>query len=421
MISTRAADARASLWRDPEFLKLWSAFSISSLGSQITLLALPLMAVLVLNAGATETGLLVAARTAGFAIPGPLLGVWVDRYRRKPLMLGANAVSALLIGSIPVLASSGALTMAHLYVISYFAGVSSQVTNLSRQALVPGLVGRDRLVAANSRMQGSAAVTQIAGPSLGGALVQAFTAPIAVAFDALSFVVSFAILAALRVNDVVHPRLEGSRIWHEMIDGFRFVREQDLLFRSTVAITLANIEWFAVQAVLVVYATDELRLSPALLGVALAASGPSALLGVTLTAPLVARFGMGRVLIAALACEAISRLMLPFIVGPAVTAAILLATTQALIGVTEGLWNVGLSSLRQSVTPDRLQGRVGSAVNSIQWIVAPPAAIGAGLLGDAIGLRPTLLLQGLIAVAACVYLFASPIRTMRDVPSAATS
>jgi len=219
----------------------------------------------------------------------------------------------------------------------------------------------------------------------------------------------------------VHPRLEGSRIWHEMIDGFRFVREQDLLFRSTVAITLANIEWFAVQAVLVVYATDELRLSPALLGVALAASGPSALLGVTLTAPLVARFGMGRVLIAALACEAISRLMLPFIVGPAVTAAILLATTQALIGVTEGLWNVGLSSLRQSVTPDRLQGRVGSAVNSIQWIVAPPAAIGAGLLGDAIGLRPTLLLQGLIAVAACVYLFASPIRTMRDVPSAATS
>ena len=419
MASTRVAETRASFWRDPEFLKLWSAFSVSSLGSQITVLALPLIAVLVLHAGATETGLLVAARTAGFAIPGPLLGVWVDRYRRKPLLLGANAASAVLIGFIPLAASFGALTMGQLYLISYLAGVSSQVTLLARQALMPTVVGRDRLVAANSATQGSAAVTQIAGPSLGGALVQALTAPIAIAFDALSFVVSFALLVTLRVDDVVHPRREGSRIWHEISEGFRFLRQQDVLFRSTVAITLANIEWFAVQAILVVYATAELRLSPALLGVALAASGPAALLGVALTAPLVSRFGLGRVLIGALVCEALSRLLLPFIAGPAITAAILLATTQALIGVMEALWNVGLSTLRQSVTPDRLLGRVGAAVNTIQWVVAPPAAIGAGILGDAIGLRPTLLLQGLIAVVAVVYLFASPIRAMRTAPQAA--
>ena len=419
MASTAVADARASLWREPEFLKLWSAFSISSLGSQITVLALPLMAVLVLHAGATETGLLVAARTAGFAIPGPLLGVWVDRHRRKPLLLGANIASAVLIGSIPLAASFDALTMAQLYLVSYLAGVSGQVNALARQALTPVLVGRDRLVAANSQMQASTAVTQIAGPSLGGALVQALTAPIAVAFDALSFVIALPLLASLRVNDVVHPRSEGSRMWHEMTEGLRFVRDHELLFRSTVAITLANIEWFAVMAILVVYATDELRLSPALLGLALAASGPAALLGVAVTAPLVSRFGLGPVLVAALTCEALSRLLLPFVAGPEVTAAILLAMTQALIGVTEALWNVGLSTLRQSVTPDRLMGRVSAAVNSIQWVVAPPAAIAAGILGDAIGLRPTLFLQGVIAVIAVVYLYASPIRAMREMPTAA--
>jgi MFS family permease len=163
----------SGLWRHPEFLKLWSAFSISRLGSQITILALPLTAVLVLGAGATETGLLVAARTLGFAIPGPLLGVWVDRHRRFPMLLGANIASALLIGSVPVAGALGSLTMGQLYLVSYLAGISAQVTDLARQSIMTTVVGRDRLVGANSQMQASNAVTQIAGPSIGGALVQA--------------------------------------------------------------------------------------------------------------------------------------------------------------------------------------------------------------------------------------------------------
>ena len=409
-----------SLWSHPEFLKLWSAYSISRLGSQITLLALPLTAVLVLSAGATETGFIVAARTAGFAIPGPLLGVWVDRHRRKPLLLVANAASAVLIASIPIAAAASVLTMGQLYVVAYLAGVSSQVTDLSRQALMPGIVGRDRLVAANGQMQISTAVTQIAGPSLGGALVQALTAPIAMAFDAASFVLSAVLLALLRVNDLVHPRLEGSRWWHEVAEGMRFVRGQDLLFRSVVAIALANIEWFAVQAVLVVYATDELRVTPALLGLALAAAGPAALIGAALVVPLTSRYGLGRVMIVALLFEAVSRLLLPFIAGPALTAAILLGMTQALVGVTEALWSVGLNTLRQSLTPDRLMGRVAAASNFVQWVVAPPAAIGAGLLGDAIGLRPTLFIAGVIAVIALAYLASSrEVRELHAAPVAA--
>lgn len=408
-----------SPWAHPEFLKLWSAYTVSRLGSQITLLALPLTAVLLLGAGATETGVLVAARTAGFAVPGPLLGVWVDRHRRKPLLLLANVVSAMLIASIPIAAAAGTLTIVQLYLVAYLAGVSSQVTDLSRQALMPVIVGRDRLVAANGQMQISTAVTQIAGPSLGGALVQALTAPVAMAFDAASFVASAVLLALLRVTDVVHPRLEGSRWWHEVAEGMRFVREQDLLLRSVIAIALANIEWFAVQAVLVVYATDELRVTPALLGLALAAAGPAALVGAALAVPLASRYGLGRVMIVALLFEAASRLLLPFIAGPALTAAILLGVTQALVGVTESLWSVGLNTLRQSLTPDRLMGRVAAASNFVQWVVAPPAAIGAGILGDAIGVRSTLLVAGIVAVVAFIYLATSKgVRELRAAPVA---
>jgi len=414
------ARVNTSLWRHPEFARLWSAYTISRLGSNITLLALPLTAVLVLGAGATETGLLVAVRMAATVVPGPLLGAFIDRRARRPVMIVANLASAFLIGSIPAAAWFGALTMAQLYIVGYLVGVAGQANDLARQALMPPLVGRERLVEANSQMQVSGAVTQIAGPSLGGILVQALTAPIAMAFDAVSFVISAVLVAMLRAREVVHPRQEGTRLWHEVSEGLHFVRDHDLLFRSVVAIALANIEWFAVQAVLVVYATDELKLPPALLGLALAAIGPASLIGAALAIPLASRFGLGRLMIAALLFEAVSRLMLPFISGTAVQAAILLGVTQALVGVTEALWFVGLRTLQQSVTPDRLLGRVGAASNFVQFVVAPPAALLAGVLGDAIGLRPTLFIQGVIAVVAVVYLFASPIRGMHSVPVVAT-
>lgn len=406
----------ASVWRNIEFQKLWSAYTISVFGSNITTLALPLTAVLVLGSGATETGLLVAARMSATIVPGPFLGAWVDRRARRPVMLAANVASAVLVASVPFAAIFGTLTMAHLYAVAYLGGVCGQANDLCRQALLPTLVGRERLVNANSRMQLSTAAAQIGGPSLGGVLVQALTAPVAMAVDAASFLVSAALVATLRVRDVVHAPREGARLWHDVAEGMGFVRAHPLLFRAVVAIALANIEWFAVMAILVVYATDELRIPPALLGIALAAAGPAALVGGALALPLARRFGLGRLMIVALLFEAISRLALPFIAGAPVQAAVLLGATQALVGVTEALWFVGQRTLQQSVTPDRLLARVGSAVNFVSFVVAPPAAIGAGLLGDAIGLRPTLLIQGLIAVLAVAYLLASPIRTMHAVP-----
>lgn len=406
------------LWRQPDFIRLWTAYSISRLGSQITLLALPLTAVLVLHAGATETGLLVAVRMAPSIVPGLFLGVWVDRRGRMPIIVWSNVANALVIGSIPVAAALGSLSMAQLYVCGFLAGVFGYAIDLARQAVLPALVGRDALVTANQRMQVSSAVTQIAGPSLGGLLVQLLTAPVAMAFDALSFAVSAVILATIRMRESLE-RTSTRHVWHDVVEGLRFTRRQRLLFISIVAIALANIEWFAVQAVLVVYATDELRLSPASLGFALACVGPATLVGAALAGTLMRRIGLGPLMIAALALEAASRLILPFISGDELRATVMLGLTQALVGITEALWVITSRTLQQAVTPDRLLGRVGAASFFIQGGVAPPAAFLAGALGDTIGLRPTLFGAGVIAALALTYLALSPIRGLRDVPMAA--
>jgi MFS family permease len=409
---------RASgLWRNRDFVRLFSAYSISRLGSQITLLALPLTAVFVLGAGPAETGLLVAARMASSLVPGLFLGVWVDRRRRMPVIVASNVGSAIVMASIPIAAALGILSMPQLYLCGYLAGVFGYATDLARQAVMPSLIGRDALVVANSSMQVSGAVTQIAGPSIGGLLVQALTAPVAIAFDAASFVVSSAMLATIRVREVVHPRAEGRGMWHDITEGLAFMRGQPLLSASIVAIALANIEWFAVQAVLVVYATDELRLSPVALGLSFAAVGPATLVGAALATPLIKRFGLGPMMILALLFETVSRLILPFIAGSEVQAAALLGLTQALVGVTEALWFVGSRTLQQAVTPDRLLGRVGAASFFIQGGVGPPTALVAGVVAVAIGIRPTLLAAGVIAVVALVYIVASPIRTLRVAPA----
>ncbi|HAF08794.1 MAG TPA: hypothetical protein DCK98_01765 [Chloroflexi bacterium] len=406
--------SQEGLVRNTDFVKLWSGFTIAVIGSQVTVLALPLTAVLVLGAGATETGLLVAFRMAPSLVVGLFIGAWVDRLPRRPILVLSDIGSALVIGSIPLAAVFGALSLAQLYVVAFLAGLFAVSTELARAALVPSLVGRPQLVAANSRLQASSAVAQVAGPSLGGILVQALSAPTAMLFDAATFLVSAAFLVRIRAHETMRPRDAGRSIWHEITEGVRWMRDHEIVFRCVIAIALANIEWFAVQAILVVYATRELGLSPALLGLSLAAIGPSSLVGATLAGPLTRRWGLGPVMIAALLLEAFSRLLLPFAAGPPLEAAAVIVASQALLGLTVPLWTISSNSLQQAVTPERLLGRVNAATRFISFGVAPPSAFAAGLLADHIGMRVTLFISGLIAAAAFLYLLASPVRRFRQ-------
>jgi MFS family permease len=400
--------------RDADFMKLWTGFTIARVGSQITVLALPLTAVLLLGAGATETGLLVAAQMAPSIVAGLFIGVWVDRLPRRPILIVSDIASAIVIGSVPLAAALGALSLPQLYLVSFFGGAFAVSTDLARVAFVPALVGRARLVAANSRLQASNAVAQVAGPSLGGILVQTLTAPIAMLCDAVGFIVSALFIAAIRSPEVSRSRETERSVWHEITEGLRWVGQQPIVFRCITAIALANIEWFAVQAVLVVYATRELGLSPALLGVSLAVIGPLSLLGAALAGPLTRRWGLGPVMIAALFLETLSRLLLPFAGGTPVEAATVVALSQALLGLTVPLWAVSAVSLQQALTPEHLLGRVNAATRFVAFGVAPPAAFGAGVLADVVGIRTTLFASAVIVGLAFAYLLLSPVRRYRN-------
>jgi MFS family permease len=400
--------------RNADFTKLWAGFTIARVGSQITVLALPLTAVLLLGADATATGLLVAAQFAPSLVVGLLVGVWVDRLPRRPILIASDIAAAVVIGSVPLAASLGVLTLAQLYVVAFLGGLCSVATELARSAYVPSLVGRVHLVPANSRLQASNAVAQVAGPSLGGILVQALTAPVAMLFDAIAFIVSAVLIASIRTRETVRSSAERESVLREIADGLRWMRDHEVLFRSILAIALANVEWYAVQAVLVLYATRELALTPAVLGIAIAAIGPVSLLGAALAGPLMTRYGLGPVMIAALFLETLSRFLLPVAGGDQIRAAAILALSQALIGITVPLWIVSSQTLQQAVTPEHLLGRVSAATRFVAMGVAPPSAIGAGVLADAIGLRPTLLGAALIAALAFLYLFFSPVRRFRS-------
>ncbi|MFN2521097.1 MAG: MFS transporter [Candidatus Limnocylindria bacterium] len=398
------------LGRNADFVRLWTGFTIARIGSQVTVLALPLTAVLLLGAGATETGLLVAAQMAPSLVAGLFIGVWVDRLPRRPILIASDVGSALVVGSIPLAAALGMLSLAQLYVVSFLAGAFAVSTDLARGAFIPALVGRAHLVSANSRLQASSAVAQVAGPSLGGVLVQALSAPIAMLVDAATFLASAVFIATIRGRETVRPREDSRGVWREITEGLRWVRREPIVFRCITAIALANIEWFAVQAVLVVYATRDLRLSPTLLGISLAVIGPLSLIGAGLAGPLASRWGLGPVMIAALLLETVSRLLLPFASGTPVQAAAMLAASQALLGLTVPLWTVSSATLVQALTPGHLLGRVSAATRFVAFGVAPPAAFAAGIVGDLIGLRPTLLASALIAAVAFAYLLLSPVR-----------
>jgi len=275
-------EAVASLRLPGDFEKLWAGVTISAVGSQVTVLAVPLTAVLLLGAGPVETGVLIAARMAPMVLFGLFVGVWVDRLPRRPILVAADLSSLVVIGSVPVATLFGALHLGQLYAVAFVAGALSITSQLACSALVPTLVGREALVVANSRLEASYSVAQVAGPSLGGLLVQAISAPFALVADAASFLLSA--LLIWRIRAIEQPPLQTTRrnARQDIIEGLKAVRNDPVIFPLTVSIAAANAEWFAVQGLFVPYASSGLGLPPAALGLVLAVLGPASFLGATL-------------------------------------------------------------------------------------------------------------------------------------------
>ncbi len=405
------------LWRHPDFLKLWAGQTVSLFGSQITLLALPFVAVLALDASPAQMGLLRVFQTAPALLLGLFIGAWIDRARRRPILLWADLGRALSLGAIPLVAAFGLLRMEVVYVIGFLIGVLTVCFDLAYLSFLPALVRREQLVEGNSKLEVSFSVASIAGPGLAGALVQIVTAPFAILLDAVSFLISALFLSLIRtVEPPPSPRDRRQCIRADIGEGLRVVVGNATLRALALTPAVINLSLGIQATIFLLFVTRELRLTPALVGVVLAAAGPGFLLGALLTERLGRQFGVGRILIGGAVVFSLTRLALPLAGGPLAVVVPLLAGANLLGGITGQINAINSVSLRQAITPDRLLGRVNASIRFIAWSIAPLGGLLGGLLGERISLRGILGVATALAFALPVVFWYSPLRTLRELP-----
>lgn len=408
---------RPGLWHHADFMKLWTGQTISQFGSMITREALPFTAVLLLDATPSQMGLLIAAGAAPVLLFGLIAGVWVDRVRRRPLLIAADLLRALLLLSIPAAWFLGLLRIGQLYLVTLLTSGLTLLFDVGYQSYLPALVQRERLVEGNSKLGLSASVAEIAGPAVGGGLVQLISAPLAVLVDALSFLVSALLLGRIRTAEVT-PAQSTARpaLRHEIAAGLRAIRQQPLLRALASRSALFYLSLNLIGPVYGLYVLDQLGLPPALVGLITAAGGAAGLTGALLAERVPQRVGFGPTLVGALVVVPLATLLIPLADGP--LPAVLTMLLAAQIGdVALAIFSINELSLRQAVTPDHLLGRVNSCMRLIETGVGPVGALLGGALGALIGLRATMVVGAAGMLLAGVWLGLSQVRALRALPA----
>lgn len=415
-----SATMTRSLWHHADFLRLWTGQTISLFGSQVTLLALPLTAVVTLHASPTQMAVLAAVGSIPTTLFGLPAGVWSDRVRRRPLLVGTNLATALVLATIPLAGLLGVLTLTQLYIVAFLARSLRTVFAAAYQPLLPSLVETEQLVEGNSKLETSRALAQIAGPGLTGFLVQLLTAPVTIIVDVASFIVSAGSLLTIRTPEEVQQSRDRG-VGRDMRDGIAFVAHAPILRDVMGAVGLANLFLGALVAEEILFMTRQLHLSPAVLGLVLALMGPSGLVGALLAGRVSRRLGIGRAIIGGGMLYGMGALCLPLAGGPEAKTIAIAGLGQILMGLGSPNYSINYVSLTQSVTPSGLLGRVGG-VQTV--VISGTVSIGSllgGILGQAIGLRPLLLVVGSGVVVAFAALFLSPVFALREAPPSAAA
>lgn len=405
------------LWRHADFLKLWAGQTISVFGSLITTFALPVVAILLLKATPLQITLLSAAEYAPGLLVSFFAGAWVDRLRRRPILITADLGRALLLGSIPVAALLGILRIEQLYLVALLVSVLAVFFDVAYRSYLPSLVKREELLEGNSKLGASASVAEVAGFGLGGVLVQAFTAPGAILLDALSFLVSAGSLAIIRQKEPeTPPSEEQPNAWREIGQGVGLLLSNPILRASAGAGGTFNFFRNMVGVVIMLFFLRELNLQPLILGPLFALGGISAFVGALLVERLTRRWGVGRVLMGGLLLTGLTTFLIPLAGGPLLLVLALLAASQLLGDGAATIYEINQLSLIQAVTPDRWQGRINASTRFIEWAAMLVGLLIGGLLGQTIGLRPTLFVAAAGSLLSGLWLLFSPIRRLHSYP-----
>jgi MFS family permease len=410
-----------SLWRDADFAKLWTGQTISLLGSRVTMLALPLTAVSVLGATPGQMGILEAAEALPVLLLGLFAGAWVDRHRRRPTLVATDIGRTALLLIIPLAAVAGLLRIEHLYVLNFLLSALGLAFGVAYGPYLLSLVGRERIVEGNSKLQVSRSTVEVLGPGLAGGLVQLVTAPIAIAADAISHLISALLLWLIRAPEPTpKPTEQKENVWREIVAGLRLVIGNPSL--RAIAGCFGTVSLFntILETVWLLYLTRNLEIAPGLLGVISASGGAGFLIGALLPDKVAHRFGLGPAVIGGILLAALSDLLTPLAGGSIVVIATMLFASQFLFGLGLTVFDVGQTSLRQIATPDHLQGRVDATMRVIGLGIAPLGGLIGGALGETIGPRATLFAAALGEILSVTWLLLSPLRSLREQPEKAS-
>jgi len=383
-----------SLWRHADFVRLWSAESISRFGSQISLLALPLLAITVLHASTFEVGLLTTAEFLPFVLVGLPAGVWVDRLRRRPVLIAGDLGRAVALASIPLAHLLGVLSMPQLYVVGFATGVLTVFFDVAYMSYLPRLVDADQLIEGNAKLEVSSSGASVAGPGLAGVLIQLITAPLAVLVDAASFVVSAAFIGRIRRQEPAPaPASAGAGMRREIAEGLRYVLGHPLL--RWIAASTGTFNFFSsmLQAVLVVYEVRHFGMSAGLIGLTMTIGNLGWLGGAMLSGWIGRRVGIGRATIGAIVLGGAGPLLVALAPLHGPVPWLIAANLLASFGTTT--YNIGQLSVRQAITPERLHGRMNASMRFMVWGTMPIGSAVGGALGQTIGLHPTIWLAAI--------------------------
>lgn len=410
---------KGGLWRQPDFLKLWSAETVSQFGSQVSALALPLTAVLILDASAFQVAALGTVEFLPFILFTLPAGVWVDRLRRRPILIAGDLGRAVLLASVPIAYLAGHLTLMQLYVVGFLVGTCTVCFDVSYQSYLPSLVEREDIIDGNSKLEISRSAAQMGGPGLGGLLVQAFTAPYAILVDAASFLGSgFFIFGIRKREDRPAPTGadgEHSSVWTDLKEGFRFVLDNPNLRAQAGSTATSNFFSQLVFAIVVVYLVRTLGLSPGVIGLVISLGSVGSLVAAFTATRISGRFGIGPTTIGVMLISAPATLL--FALAPAGNEAIpVLVLAQLVIGFAVVVYNIVQVSYRQAICPPRLQGRMNSVMRFIVWGTIPLGALTGGALANAIGLRQTMVIGAIGGGLAVLWIVFSPQRHLREMP-----
>ncbi|MFZ9845940.1 MAG: MFS transporter [Candidatus Limnocylindrus sp.] len=427
------ADTRQALIRNPRFLRLWAAETISHFGSSITGIALPFVAITLLQAGPLEVAILNLADFLPFLLIGLLVGALVDRLPRRAVLIGGDLGRAILILTIPLAYLAGVLSLPQLIAVGFLVGVLTVFFDVAYQAYLPSLIGREDLVEGNSKLEFSRSAAGLLGPGLGGLLVDLLRAPIAMLVDAASFLASALFLATIRdqrgaataPNDAPESKSNGTApaptrgtMRREIAEGLRYVFGHPALRTIGAATATSNLFSSIGGAAFMLFAINELQMTPALIGLAFSLGSVGGLVASLVAGPLSRRFGVGRVIVVTVALGG----PFEFAVGLGSAGAdalnlALIAAAGFAMGGSGTIYNINQVSLRQAITPEAMSGRMNATMRWFVWGTMPIGSIIGGIIGETLGVRAAILIGGAGATLAFVPLLFGPVWGIAVMPN----